>query len=917
MIGRYFSAALAIISISTGCWCKQPTIGPPGQQRSMGDIMRQEHSRDGKLRPITFKKEREVDPLHEKRKPNPNALAGNSYTAESGPGTRIQEPAAEAVAEKAPQAIGTTWTAATLANTGAFPPDTMGAVGPTQFFLTINGRVRTFNKTTGAADGVLNADTDVFFSSVMTPVGVGGVDSNFTSDPHVFYDRVTKRWFMVIIDVPNVGEHVNRILLAVSDAASNGVLSVSTVWSFFFIPVASDFADYPTLGVDTNALYIGTNMFTADSDGTFVNTNAYVVRKSSLLNGGPIVFTTFTGLIDTIVGDAIDGPFTPQGVANFDASSTTGYLIGVSSAFFGELILRRVSDPGGSPSISANIPINVNSTALPVNVPHLGNNNGNSGKLDALDDRLFAAMMRNGQLWTAHNIGVASTGIASDAASRDAIRWYQLGNLTGSPTLTQSGTVFDASASNPLSMWIPTIAVSGQGHAAIGCSIAGAAFHVNCATMGRLAGDAGGTMQPPVIYTNSQSAYNPVKDPGGADGRRWGDYSYVSVDPTDDMTMYTVQEFSTDAATTYGCCVARLLAPPPSTPTSSSPNLIQSNTGNTTITVSASSSNGAAFFDPGASFPNHIHATISGVTVNDVFIVNATTVDIGINTTGAIPGLKNITVTNPDGQSRTGNLLLSITASLLLPDIRSFAGSLDFGSRQINTAGTRQFAISNDGGTPLTITSFSGLPSDGFSLVSPPSTPFNIPAGGTQPLTVSFQPTTGGSHSATLTIHNDDADTPALNVGMQGVGTDCLLPGLATSPASDVNLVDAVTAAPKVKSSATKGTSIKGKLTIAQTVLGSGSTATVGVPATTVSLYLLDSNTVPCQLPAPITQVITKAGKPGKPGLAAKTVKVSINLKLSSTPSVSGKFLLAVVDKQNLVLERNKADNFVFTGPLP
>ena len=67
--------------------------------------------------------------------------------------------------------------AATLADTGAFPPDSMGAVGPTQFILAVNGRIRSFNKQTGVADGVLNADMDIFFQSVMTPP----ISSNFTA----------------------------------------------------------------------------------------------------------------------------------------------------------------------------------------------------------------------------------------------------------------------------------------------------------------------------------------------------------------------------------------------------------------------------------------------------------------------------------------------------------------------------------------------------------------------------------------------------------------------------------------------------------------------------------------------------------------------------------------------------------------
>ena len=40
----------------------------------------------------------------------------------------------------------------------------------------------------------------------------------------------------------------------------------------------------------------------------------------------------------------------------------------------------------------------------------------------------------------------------------------------------------------------------------------------------------------------------------------------TSVDPNDDMTMWTVQEFC-DATNSYGVRVVQLLAPPPVTPT--------------------------------------------------------------------------------------------------------------------------------------------------------------------------------------------------------------------------------------------------------------------------------------------------------------------------------------------------------------
>lgn len=184
--------------------------------------------------------------------------------------------------------------AVTLADTGAFPPDSMGTVGPTQFIAAANGRIRSFTKN-GVADGVLSVSPDAFFASVMTPVA-GSVVLNFTSDPQIRYDRFTGRWYVSIIDVPCTNATCtttapNRWLLAVSDAASNGTISASTVWTFFQFQASpgTDFCDYPSLGVDVNALYVGCNMFS--SAGSFVGTNGYVVRKSSILGAGPITTT--------------------------------------------------------------------------------------------------------------------------------------------------------------------------------------------------------------------------------------------------------------------------------------------------------------------------------------------------------------------------------------------------------------------------------------------------------------------------------------------------------------------------------------------------------------------------------------------------------------------------------------------------
>src|SRR6185369_757670 len=184
------------------------------------------------------------------------------------------------------------------------------------------------------ADGVLNADPDVFFNSVRTPVG-GAVVIDFTSDPQIRYDRFTARWFMTIIDVPCTNATctttaANRWMVAVSDAASAGTITGSTVWTFFQFQAdpGTNFLDYPSLGIDVNALYTGGSIFT--SAGSFVGTNGYVIQKTSVLGVGPMVVTAFANL----AAGAGAGPESPRGADNFDPTATQGYFVGPDNAAF-------------------------------------------------------------------------------------------------------------------------------------------------------------------------------------------------------------------------------------------------------------------------------------------------------------------------------------------------------------------------------------------------------------------------------------------------------------------------------------------------------------------------------------------------------------------------------------------------------
>ena len=521
----------------------------------------------------------------------------------------------------------------------------MGAIGSTQFTIAINGLIKSFNKNTGIADNGINAELDVFFDSVRA--------GSFTSDPRIRYDRLSDRWFVIAINVPNSGP--NKLLNAVSDS---GIISLATMWQFFSIAMGGNvFLDYPTLGIDANALYIGGQTFSTSNTGRIL-----VIRKSSILGSGPVVATAF----NNIISSAGEGMYVPQGVDNFDSTTTYGFFIGVDNLRFGSLVMRRVSNAGGTPTISGNIQFSVPATRYPLRVRHRGNNRGFAGFLDAIDDRLMMAQIRGGSLWTVHNIAVNNQGVASGTLTRNGCRWYQINNLGASPHIVQAGTFFKKTNNNAQSTsrsyWMPSVMVNGQGTMALACSFAGANNYIDAVVSHRFISDELGTLSGPTFFTSSSTAYNPPSDPGDNNRpRRWGDYSYTSVDPSNDMTIWTIQEYC-DAKNSWAVRVAQLNAPPPATVSSLNPSSVAQGQSNIPIQINAVSQNGSGFFDPGSGFANRLGVTISGgVTVTDIEYINPTTIAIQISTIGASMGSKNITIINPDGQTRTSFGALTVS----------------------------------------------------------------------------------------------------------------------------------------------------------------------------------------------------------------------------------------------------------------
>ncbi len=663
---------------------QQPIVGVPvecgmGITVSVAELQQKSEVADKLPKKIRIREEFEA-----KRKPvsTPDAPQSPVWPLQTGANPNSPNGIA------ATQAIHSNFLGSTLNESGSVPPDNMGDVGTTQVCVAANGRLKFYARntvcqtaqttTTGTsntplANPAFSIDLDVFFTSVLS-AGVTGV-----SDPHVRFDRLTNRWFIVAIDLKSTS---NRCVLAVSSGAT--VSSTASFTFFFFVfdtftpvppaPYAGGFFDYPTLGVDANALYIGGRMF--NGTGTaYTGASVFVVRKSSVLGAGPMVTTAFHQ-----IGGASTGIYTPQGVDNDDPTATQGYVIGVNSAVFSQLDIHRISNPGTTPTASALIPLAVPATSTPLN--QVNSLAGNT--LDVNDDRVFAAMIRKNKitgvssLWTAHAVAVTSAGVAATSGTgrRNGARWYQVGNLSTVPSLTQSGTLFDNAATNPRGFIFPSIAMSGQGHSVLGFTSASSVNFIDCGVAGRYRTDGTGSLQPFTLATAASTTYAPSFD---SSPFRWGDYSQTVVDPLDDMTMWTFVQYA-NSSNSWGVRAIQLKAPPPASPVA--PGTIGCGTivGTnyvTAVTLNGTSVNNSEFFDPGTGYTNRLAVTTTGTgaSISNLVFVSPTQITFNITWPAALgSSTQTLTIVNPDCQSITTTYTLPTVCTPIPVRWVSFTG---------------------------------------------------------------------------------------------------------------------------------------------------------------------------------------------------------------------------------------------------
>jgi hypothetical protein len=119
---------------------------------------------------------------------------------------------------------------------------------------------------------------------------------------------------------------------------------------------------------------------------------------------------------------------------------------------------------------------------------------------------------------------------------RAAVRWYELRNSGGGWSIQQQGT-YAGDGANSIHRWMGSVAMDRTGNIAVGYSRSSNSLYPDIAYNGRLIDD------PPNTLPQGEAVLRAGNGSQTHSSGRWGDYSMMSVDPTDDCTFWHTNEY--------------------------------------------------------------------------------------------------------------------------------------------------------------------------------------------------------------------------------------------------------------------------------------------------------------------------------------------------------------------------------------
>ncbi len=398
-----------------------------------------------------------------------------------------------------------------------YPPDCNGTAGPNHYMQTVNSTYAIYSKTGTLLVGPTAMNT--LFGNVT------GANVN-DGDPIILYDEQAARFVAVEFSVSGTNDYM---LIAVS--TSNDPTGTWYQYSFDVV----DMPDYEKMAVWRDGYYMGTN--TQPSTGSDI----YVFERSQMLSGGIARMVAFdnpyrpgTGVVVVPPVDN-DGPAAPVGTpGTFIAFNDDAVGGGADELWLYELAVDWTTPANSSFNRTQQIAVTPFDSQFSNGWDNLSQP-GTSMKLCAISTVIMnVPQYRN--FGTYQSIVCCHT-VDVDNTDHAGVRWYELRKTPPSTTWTlrQQGTY----APDAHSRWMGSVAMNGSGKIAVGYSLSSSTEYPGIRYAGQSSAayqNASGVLDVPevtaVAGANFQYTYN-----------RWGDYSSMSVDPSDDQTFWFTTEY--------------------------------------------------------------------------------------------------------------------------------------------------------------------------------------------------------------------------------------------------------------------------------------------------------------------------------------------------------------------------------------
>lgn len=423
---------------------------------------------------------------------------------------------------------------------GLIPPDTMGAVGTTQYVQILNGSFSVYSKTTGALLAPRVTD-DAFW----TRIGGG----NTGGDPRVLFDKRTSRWLAIGFD--ESGANLRIGVSETDDALGAWRSAVVPGVSGPGFPL-SGIADYPTLSISGSSVLIGTNDFATNPPGSpgpfsFRGTTLNVLNRKAVFDAagpdvsGLVKFET-RGPFDNL---GADRGFAIQGV-NRDGGSGPATVVAASLFFFDNLTYNVENAGRSNASLTAQSYLSDNGGSFfddtqPGRQPV---NGANARVLDTLDTRISAnAWEIKGRIYFVNTVTPTDT---DNTVVRITVLDKASGNVLSETDINDASGAFD--------FYQGSLAVNSSGQIVVGYNRSG---DVTTGQDGRVSVFARG------FKTNADGTLSAIGDAillkqsvvdeyhngspigqAAAGRQRWGDYSSVTLDPNNKQSFWVTGQFA-------------------------------------------------------------------------------------------------------------------------------------------------------------------------------------------------------------------------------------------------------------------------------------------------------------------------------------------------------------------------------------